>query len=83
MNVWKEAFMSTLCFIDNVESEFQDSQIYLLCERRRYMKEEMIRSQAMATAGKLSQEEQKIGELGMVQSPDITIQTTFLTIFCC
>ena len=48
-----------------------------------YMKEEMIRSQAMATAGKLSQEEQKIGELGMVQSPDITIQTTFLTIFCC
>ena len=47
------------------------------------MKEEMIRSQAMAAAGRLSQEEQEIGELGVIQSPDITIQTTFLTIFCC
>ena len=48
-----------------------------------YMKEEMIRSQAMAAAGKLSQEEQRIGELGTVQSPDITIETVLLTIFCC
>lgn len=47
------------------------------------MKEEMIRSQAMAAAGKLSREEQKIGEMGTVQSPDITIQTVILTIFCC
>lgn len=48
-----------------------------------YMKEEMIRSQAMAAAGRLSQEEQRIGELGTVQSPDITIETVFFTIFCC
>lgn len=47
------------------------------------MKEKMIRSQAMAAAGKLSREEQKIGEMGTVQSPDITIQTVILTIFCC
>ena len=47
------------------------------------MKEEMIRSQAMAAAGRLSQEEQRIRELGTVQSPDITIETVFFTIFCC
>lgn len=47
------------------------------------MKEEMIRSQAMAVAGKLSQEEKGIGELKTDKSPDITIQTGLFTIFCC
>lgn len=47
------------------------------------MKEEMLRCQAMEYAGKLAKEERGIKELGVDQSPDYTLTTTFLTIFCC
>ena len=47
------------------------------------MKEETIRCQAMEYAGKLAKEERGIKELGVDQSPDYTLTTTFLTIFCC
>lgn len=47
------------------------------------MKEEMIRCQAMEYAGKLAKEERGIKKLGVDQSPDYTLTTTFLTIFCC
>lgn len=47
------------------------------------MKEEMIRRQAMEASGELSLEEKRIAEVVASPSPDISIPTGFLTIFCC